>query len=59
MSKGLGIGAQLGNQYKQGDFAMVGKIPSSASVKDDILRSVDLIGGFSKAIQKGESTPET
>lgn len=54
MSKGLGIGRQLPNQYKQDDFALVSKTATSANVKDDIRRSVDLIGGFSKAIQRGD-----
>jgi uncharacterized protein (DUF362 family) len=38
----------------KGGLVLVSKVPSSGSLKEDILRSVDLIGGFDKVIEKGD-----
>jgi uncharacterized protein (DUF362 family) len=49
-----GIGRAIANPYKEGDLVLVSKVPTSGSLKEDILRSVDLIGGFDKVIEKGD-----
>jgi uncharacterized protein (DUF362 family) len=48
------IGKAIANPYKKGDTVLVSKVPASGSLKEDILRSVDSIGGFDKVIKKGD-----
>jgi len=54
MSPEQEIGRATVNPYKKGDLVLVSKVPASGSLKEDILRSVDLIGGFDKVIKKGD-----
>ena len=49
-----GIGRETANPYRKSGLALVSKVPSSGSLKEDILRSVDLIGGFDRVIEKGD-----
>ena len=55
MSSGsVGVGRQGVNPYVHDGKALVGKVAESADVKQDILRSVNLIGGFEKVIEPGD-----
>jgi uncharacterized protein (DUF362 family) len=50
----MGIGESRTNVFTRAGKALVSKVTSTDNVKADILRSVELIGGFSKAIEKGD-----
>jgi uncharacterized protein (DUF362 family) len=55
MSRTLGIGEQFRNPFMDDGVALVSRVNASGRpVKEGILKSVNLIGGFSKAIQKGD-----
>ncbi len=49
-----GIGIAEANPYKKDGRALVGKATKFSSLKEGILRSVSLIGGFNKVIQRGD-----
>jgi hypothetical protein len=49
---GDGIDRVRVNPYKKAGKALVSKVAGTHNLKDDILRSVDLIGGFNRAIEK-------
>jgi len=49
-----GIGESLVNLYKENDKILLSKVKSSGDVKGDILKAVNLIGGFEKTLQKGD-----
>lgn len=49
---GEGIDRVRVNPYKKAGKALVSKVAGTHNLKDDILRSVDLIGGFNRAIEK-------
>ncbi len=49
-----GIGESLVNHYKENDKILLSKVKSSGHVKGDILKAVNLIGGFEKTLQKGD-----
>lgn len=42
------------NPYKKDGKVLLGKVASSGNLKQDILRCVNLIGGFGKIIEKGD-----
>ncbi len=48
------IGGASVNAFVEGDRSLVSKVESTRDLKSDVLHSVDLIGGFSKAIEKGD-----
>ena len=50
----MGIGESRTNVFTRDGKALVSKVMSTGNVKADILRSVGLIGGFSKAIERGD-----
>lgn len=54
MSAQEGIGKFRTNPYQQNGKVLVSKIKSSANLKESIQKSVDLIGGFQKVIEKGD-----
>lgn len=54
MSLKIGVGSAKANVFTHNHKALVGKVTASSNVKEDILRSVDLIGGFQKAIKEGD-----
>lgn len=49
-----GIGKTTGNLYTRDGKALLSKITATGDLKTNILRSVNLIGGFDKAITKGD-----
>jgi len=50
----MGVGKVLTNPYVQDGRALLSKVQASDSVKDDVLKAVDLIGGLGKAIARGD-----
>ena len=48
------VGLAAANPYKRDDKALVSKVAKVTSLKETILRAVDLVGGFSKVIQPGD-----
>jgi uncharacterized protein (DUF362 family) len=48
------IGRSAVNPFQRNGKVLISKISGSGGLKADILRSVDLIGGFSKVIEKGD-----
>lgn len=54
MSVDAGIGKAKANAFVENGKALISKIKATNDVKGDILRSVNLIGGFEKAIEKGD-----
>lgn len=49
-----GIGKAISNPYTRDGKALLSKITATDDLKTSILRSVNLIGGFEKAITKGD-----
>lgn len=54
MSSFQGIGTANENAFKGDGKSLVGKVHTTDELKTDILRAVDLIGGFAKVIEKGD-----
>lgn len=54
MANHMAIGKSKMNSYVKGDKALVSKVRGTANVKESILKAVNLIGGFGKAIEKGD-----
>jgi len=55
MSSGLARIGRVGvNPYVREGKALLSKVAESGNVKQDILRSVNLIGGFEKVVEKGD-----
>jgi len=50
-----GIGNFNMKPYKRNGKALVSKVRASRNVKESILNAVDLIGGFEKSIEKGDT----
>ena len=48
------IGLVVANPYKKDGRVLVGKATNFSSLKEGILHSVDLIGGFNRGIQRGD-----
>jgi len=51
---GVGIGETTVNSFVEGGKALVSSVKTASNVKEGVLRSVDLIGGFSKVVEKGD-----
>ncbi len=51
---GEGIGEATVNPYRYDGKVLVSKVSSNGNLKGDILESVNLIGGFSKIIERGD-----
>ncbi|PIU58580.1 hypothetical protein COS86_08765, partial [Candidatus Bathyarchaeota archaeon CG07_land_8_20_14_0_80_47_9] len=51
---GVGIGETTVNSFVEGSKALVSSVKTASNVKESVLRSVDLIGGFSKVVEKGD-----
>jgi uncharacterized protein (DUF362 family) len=51
---GVGIGETTVNSFVEGGKALVSSVKTVSNVKESVLRSVDLIGGFSKVVEKGD-----
>ena len=49
-----GIGRVKVNPYKKDGKALVSRVTDTHELKEGILKSVDLIGGFNRAIEKGD-----
>jgi uncharacterized protein (DUF362 family) len=49
-----GIGKVTSNPFMKDDKVLLSKIATTGNLKTDILRAVDLIGGFNKVISKGD-----
>jgi uncharacterized protein (DUF362 family) len=49
-----GIGKFKENLYKKDGKALVSKVGNVKNLKENILKAVDLIGGFSKVVDKGD-----
>ena len=49
-----GIGKFKENPYKKDGKVLVSKVGNVKNLKDDILKAVDLIGGFKKVVSKGD-----
>lgn len=49
-----GIGKVTANSFVEGGKALVSSVKAASNVKESVLRSVDLIGGFSKVVEKGD-----
>jgi uncharacterized protein (DUF362 family) len=56
LSADVGIGRIRENPFKKGSKVLVSKVPSAngQDLKGKILKAVDLLGGFSKVIEKGD-----
>jgi uncharacterized protein (DUF362 family) len=54
LSPSKGIGKNINNPFVREDKALVSKIVTTENLGTDILRAVDLIGGFNKIIEKGD-----
>ncbi|MEM4704284.1 MAG: DUF362 domain-containing protein, partial [Candidatus Bathyarchaeia archaeon] len=54
MAHKLGVGKAAKNIFVKENRALVSKVATTADVKADILRSVNLIGGLEKLITKGD-----
>ncbi|HVP92520.1 MAG TPA: DUF362 domain-containing protein, partial [Acidobacteriota bacterium] len=54
MPRDQGIGRVTSNSFTRGDKVLISKIATTGNLKADILKAVDLIGGFSKIINKGD-----
>ncbi|MEM3459131.1 MAG: DUF362 domain-containing protein [Candidatus Bathyarchaeia archaeon] len=50
----MAIGKSKMNSYVKDGKALVSKVSGTANVKESILKAVNLIGGFNKAIKKGD-----
>jgi len=53
-SVGEAIGRARVNPYKKDGKVLVSKVPNVQNLKERILDSVDLIGGFNKIVEKGD-----
>lgn len=51
----VGVGQAVSNPFKRKGKVLVSKIAAKSDVKNSILNSVDLIGGFSKIIEEGDN----
>lgn len=49
-----GIGKPTANVFKKGDKVLVSQVSVGTDLESSILHAVDLIGGFSKVIEKGD-----
>ncbi|MBS7632756.1 DUF362 domain-containing protein [Candidatus Bathyarchaeota archaeon] len=49
-----GIGEVATNPFQKDGLTLVSKITASHNIKETILKSVELLGGFEKAVQKGD-----
>lgn len=49
-----GIGKATINHYREDGKVLVSKVSSTGNLKEDILESVNLIGGFNKIIEEGD-----
>jgi uncharacterized protein (DUF362 family) len=49
-----GIGKVTANSFVEGGKALVSSVKAASNAKESVLRSVDLIGGFSKVVEKGD-----
>lgn len=54
MSPSEGIGKITSNPFTKDGKSLLSKVAATGNLKADILRVVDLIGGFDKAIDKGD-----
>lgn len=54
MSINAGVGKANANVFVENGMALISKVKATNDVKKDILRSVNLIGDFEKAIEKGD-----
>jgi uncharacterized protein (DUF362 family) len=54
MVNGVAIGRARRNPFAREGKALVSRVAVGRNVKESILRSVDLIGGFGKAVEKGD-----
>ncbi len=54
MTVGKGIGKATDNPFVRNGKALVGIVSTESHLKSDVLKAVDLIGGFKKAIEKGD-----
>jgi uncharacterized protein (DUF362 family) len=50
----VGIGRQPSNPFKKDSKVLVSKVKSSQTLKEDILKAVNLIGGFQRVIEKDD-----
>jgi len=48
------IGMVMPNPFRENGKVLVSKVAASPNVKDSILRSVNLIGGFERIVEKGD-----
>jgi uncharacterized protein (DUF362 family) len=51
---GEGIGRATVNPFQEDGRVLISKVSSTGNLKENILESVNLIGGFSKIIEKGD-----
>jgi uncharacterized protein (DUF362 family) len=49
-----GIGKATGNPFVRNGKALVGVVSTGENLKSDVFKPVDLIGGFGKAVEKGD-----
>lgn len=54
MSVGTKIGMVMPNPFREKGKVLVSKVAASPNVKESILHSVNLIGGFGKIVEKGD-----
>lgn len=54
LSSDAGIGEAVANPYKRNDKVLVSKVAAKSDLRKGILNSVDLMGGFSRIIEKGD-----
>jgi len=54
MSAYEGVGKIAGNPFKKEGKVLVSKIATAGNLKSDIQKAVDLVGGFSMVINKGD-----
>lgn len=55
MTERAGIGRLVENPFKRSGKVLVSKVNSEGRhLKDDVLRAVDLVGGFDKIVKKGD-----
>lgn len=50
----VGIGKIMENPFKENGKVLISKIAAQGNLRERILKAVDLIGGFSKVIDKGD-----
>jgi uncharacterized protein (DUF362 family) len=54
VSRAEGIGKMLSNQFERDGKALLSKVATTGDLRSDILKAVNLIGGFKKIIEKGD-----